>query len=74
MSQNDKRLMEEYEVQVRELREKLDDMEDQLKKKDDDDGMRESNQRPLTPDHRETEGGHSGGGEIRGRRTPGLWT
>lgn len=33
--QNDKRIMEDYEIQLRELREKLDSMEDQLKKKDD---------------------------------------
>ncbi|KAJ0115833.1 hypothetical protein J7T55_004002 [Diaporthe amygdali] len=34
-SENDKRMMEDYEVQIRELREKLDSMEDQLRKKDD---------------------------------------
>lgn len=33
--QNDKRIMDDYETQIRELREKLDSMEDQLKKKDD---------------------------------------
>jgi predicted nucleic acid-binding Zn-ribbon protein len=35
MIQSDKKLIEEYEQQVRDLREKLDDMEDTLKKKDD---------------------------------------
>ncbi|KAK4155525.1 hypothetical protein C8A00DRAFT_31661 [Chaetomidium leptoderma] len=34
-SESDKKLMEEYEQQVRDLREKLNDMEDALKKKDD---------------------------------------
>ncbi|KAI3395732.1 hypothetical protein diail_955 [Diaporthe ilicicola] len=34
-SESDKRIMDDYETQVRELREKLDNMEDQLKKKDD---------------------------------------
>ncbi|KAK4250772.1 hypothetical protein C7999DRAFT_11405 [Corynascus novoguineensis] len=34
-SETDKKLIEEYEQQVRELREKLDSMEDSLKKKDD---------------------------------------
>ncbi|POS74552.1 hypothetical protein DHEL01_v207056 [Diaporthe helianthi] len=34
-SENDKRIMDDYEIQLRELREKLDSMEDQLKKKDD---------------------------------------
>ncbi|KAL1882258.1 component of the polarisome [Diaporthe australafricana] len=34
-SENDKRIMDDYEAQIRELREKLDSMEDQLKKKDD---------------------------------------
>lgn len=34
-SENDKRIMEDYELQLKELREKLDGMEDQLKKKDD---------------------------------------
>lgn len=33
--QNDKRIMDDYEIQLRELREKLDSMEDQLRKKDD---------------------------------------
>lgn len=34
-SENDKRIMDDYEIQLRELREKLDSMEDQLRKKDD---------------------------------------
>lgn len=34
-SENDKRIMDDYEIQLRELRDKLDSMEDQLKKKDD---------------------------------------
>lgn len=35
LRQNDKRIMDDYEIQLRELREKLDSMEDQLRKKDD---------------------------------------
>lgn len=35
MEQADKRLMEDYQMQVQELREKLDSMEDDLKRKDD---------------------------------------
>ncbi|GAB1311061.1 component of the polarisome [Madurella fahalii] len=34
-SENDKKLIEDYELQVRDLREKLDNMEDRLKRKDD---------------------------------------